>query len=443
MDRSRWLSLYVLGIGVATGAVLCVAGASSIMHAQYLQQLPLLILLVGVGVVCSRQRVHYSDSSSIVMGNIAQAATILLLPLPLALLAIAAAKLITIITHDQGKRRRIREAVVNVGNPVLASGAAGLAFHLFLGDQFLWQSGWRPLLAFPALAALTIAYQCVDVLVVVGAISLSSHEPPWSVFKSISRDTLAPQWSMTFVGITLAVLWHFSPVLCVFIIVPAALSIRVFAAAAELRQETVEAVLKMAESIDYRDTGTSEHSQRLADLTTRLAKALDLIPEHVTEIVLASRVHDLGKIGISNDILLKQGPLTAEERRTMQAHPVIGAHILASYSAFQPSVEIVRHHHERWDGKGYPSGLKGEEIPIGSRIIAIVDAFDSVTADRPYRKGMSVEEAVVRLKGGMGSQFDPSLCVTFLRMLVEEGMYIPPEQLPDLQLIQMETVSAG
>ena len=192
--------------------------------------------------------------------------------------------------------------------------------------------------------------------------------------------------------------------------------------------ETVEAVLKMAESIDYRDTGTYEHSRRLVDYSRRLAASLDLLSEQVKEIELAARVHDLGKIGISNDILLKPGPLTPQERRMMEEHPVIGADILSRYSAFEGSVDIVRHHHERWDRKGYPDGLEGKDIPLGSRIISVVDAFDAMTADRPYRKGMSVNEAVERFKAGMAAQFDPQVCAVFVQTLIDDGTYQPPAE---------------
>jgi HD-GYP domain-containing protein (c-di-GMP phosphodiesterase class II) len=210
-----------------------------------------------------------------------------------------------------------------------------------------------------------------------------------------------------------------------------------------LRKETIEAVLKMAESIDYRDTQTYEHSQRLAGLTRRLAMRVELTAEHADEVVLASRVHDLGKIGISNDILLKQGPLTPEERKTMEEHPVIGASILANYSAFKTSVDIVRHHHERWDGNGYPDGLRGEEIPMGARIIAVVDAFDAMVADRPYRRGMPVTQAVDRIKDGMGSQFDPKVCAAFLQMLIDEGTYTPPERVPELRIVTAAPASSA
>jgi putative nucleotidyltransferase with HDIG domain len=307
------------------------------------------------------------------------------------------------------------------------------------GHEHLWSQDAQPLLAFPALAGLGATFHLIEALIVAIAITLTSSERLTAIFGLLSRETILPEFSLIFVGIVFAVLWHYRPVLSLFIVVPVYFSLRSFESEARLRKETVEAVLKMAESIDYRDTGTYEHSKRLADVTRQLATALGLAPEHVAEVVLAARVHDLGKIGISNDILLKPGSLTPEERQMMQDHPVIGANILASYSAFQGSVDIVRHHHERWDGRGYPDGLKGEEIPIGSRIVTVVDSFDSMTADRPYRRGISVDDAVARLKDGMGTQFDPRICATFIQMLIEQGVYIPRESAaPDLRIIKRE-----
>jgi HD-GYP domain-containing protein (c-di-GMP phosphodiesterase class II) len=133
--------------------------------------------------------------------------------------------------------------------------------------------------------------------------------------------------------------------------------------------------------------------------------------------------------------LLKDGPLTPEERAIMEEHPIIGADILSSYSAFEKSVAFVRHHHERWDGKGYPDGIKGEQIPIGSRIISVVDAYDAMTSDRPYRRGMPPAQAVERLKAGMGSQFDPQVCATWIQILIEDGVYTPEEQAHHLRLV--------
>ena len=442
MKRQSGLLLYIGIIGCLTATVLgaAVFFATRMAPGQLLSYAPTAIILVGLGCYASRQQVYLGETTIVVMGTVAQIATLLLLPFPVAIIAIALAKALSLLSlafMAGNKMRSWRAAVVNLGNIVLATAAGGAAFYLAPGHQYLWSHD-RAFLAFPALIALAALYCIIDVLVPVGAASLSSGTPPWSVFRSLVRDMFLPMLSLIFLGIVVGVMWHFSPAFTLCVAAPIIISVRAFESVARLRKETVEAVLKMAESIDYRDTGTYEHSQRLADLTKRLARGLGLLGEDVNQVVLAARVHDLGKIGISNDILLKQGPLTPDERQIMQDHPVIGANILASYSAFQDSVPIVRHHHEHWDGRGYPDGLKGEEIPIGSRIISVVDAFDSMIADRPYRKGMSVEIAVDRLKAGIGTQFDPRVCATFVQLLIEEGVYVPPQPAADLHVVRRE-----
>jgi HD-GYP domain-containing protein (c-di-GMP phosphodiesterase class II) len=305
-----------------------------------------------------------------------------------------------------------------------------------LGDHFIWSGNFGPLLALPALVGLGVAYHAVDALVVVIAICLRRPgDSPTTVFRTLFTGVLRYHVALVFLGIVFAVLFHDSPVLSLLIIVPIWFSVQSFKNVHLLRKETVDAVLKLAESIDYRDTGTSEHSERLTNLARRLALKLGLTLETVNDIVLAARVHDLGKIGISNEILLKRSALSDEELSVMQGHPEIGANILSSYSEFRGSVPIVRHHHERWDGKGYPDGLRGEEIPLGSRIITVVDAFDAMTSDRPYRAAIAVATAVERLKDGMGTQFDPRVCGTFIQMLIEDGEYVPPEAPAQLHIV--------
>jgi putative nucleotidyltransferase with HDIG domain len=400
-------------------------------HAQLLEYSLTATLFVALCWLGSRQHLYSRDSSIIIMGTTPQVAALLILPLPLALLSILAAKMLNEAWLRVRGDRPWRVVTVNIGGTVLANLAAGAVYHLLRGDSFIWSSalgGWGSLLAMPSLIALAIAYHVVDALVVVVAICLRrGGEPPWAVFRALFTGVLRYHVALVFLGIVFAVLFKYSHGLSLLIIVPIWFSVQSFKNVHLLRKETVDAVLKLAESIDYRDTGTSEHSQRLTDLTQRLATALGLTLETVNQVILAARVHDLGKIGISNDILLKTGPLTDEERLVMQEHTVIGANILAAYTEFQESVPIVRHHHERWDGRGYPDGLRGEEIPLGSRIITVVDSFDAMTSDRPYRQGMPVATAVERLKDGMGTQFDPRVCATFIEMLIEEGSYSPPE----------------
>jgi HD-GYP domain-containing protein (c-di-GMP phosphodiesterase class II) len=132
-------------------------------------------------------------------------------------------------------------------------------------------------------------------------------------------------------------------------------------------------------------------------------------------IIAAAHVHDLGKVGSQDGSLKKPGALTEQEFAELKQHVLIGADIVGRLDAYKPSISVIRHHHERWDGSGYPDGLKGESIPLGARIIAVADAFDAMTSDRVYRPAMAPEVAFAELRKGMGTQFDPQIVDLFER----------------------------
>jgi len=147
---------------------------------------------------------------------------------------------------------------------------------------------------------------------------------------------------------------------------------------------------------------------------------MELTPRDVDLLVAAARVHDLGKIATDNRVLFKQSSLTMDERRLIQAHPGDGGELAGRFSMFRDGRRFIRHHHERWDGKGYPDGLAGEDIPLGARIIAVADSYDAMTSDRPYRKALPHEVALIELRRGAGTQFDPRVVDAFL---VHEGAH--------------------
>jgi len=185
----------------------------------------------------------------------------------------------------------------------------------------------------------------------------------------------------------------------------------------EQDRETRKVILSFAQSIQERDVVTYEHSRRVATYVQRLARYLGWSRREARDLALAALVHDLGKTWIANDILNKSGALSEEERRTMERHPVIGARILIGCDVHPFYVETVLHHHEKWNGQGYPAGQQGEDIPIGSRIIGVVDAFDAMTSDRPYRRALTAERAAEILRDGGGRQWDPTLVDAFLRSI--------------------------
>src|SRR5204863_442565 len=180
-------------------------------------------------------------------------------------------------------------------------------------------------------------------------------------------------------------------------------------------------------AVDARDTYTGSHSERVSQLAARIAVRLGLDVEQVELTRLAGSLHDLGKLAIPEEILRKAGELTDSERLVLQRHPEI-AHRMLDSLGVDPVAEIVLHHHERWDGAGYPSGLRGEDSPLGARIIFVVDAYDAMTSDRVYRPRLSHEEAVDELRRCAGTQFDPLIVDAFvgrLELLPEDDVHRP------------------
>jgi len=160
----------------------------------------------------------------------------------------------------------------------------------------------------------------------------------------------------------------------------------------------------------------------MANLSECLAQAAGLDPDQVVAVRYASILHDVGKIGVNEAVLRRPGPLTEEEWAEVREHPAIGARIVQSMRFAQQVAPIVRSHHERWDGRGYPDGLKGKEIPIGARIVALVDTYDAMAAERPGRAALPPEVIRAELEQGAGKQFDPDLTPLLLRLLEEDGV---------------------
>lgn len=169
----------------------------------------------------------------------------------------------------------------------------------------------------------------------------------------------------------------------------------------------------LGNALDAKDEYTYNHSQHVAVIGYLIALKLGFTSRQANLIHIAGHLHDIGKIGVPDTVLLKQGPLTEKEWQYIKRHPVIGAEIVGTISHFQKKGglrDMILHHHERYDGTGYPAGLKAHEIPIGARIIAVADTFSAMTQDRPYRKGMTIKKAFDEIALSSGRQLDP-LCV--------------------------------
>ena len=185
----------------------------------------------------------------------------------------------------------------------------------------------------------------------------------------------------------------------------------------QLQETFVETVVTLANAIDVRDTYTSDHSQRIAGLAIETAKAMELYNGDVQDIYWGGLLHDIGKIGIPDSILMKPGPLDDEEWAVIHTHPDIGADLIMSIKQLSQVAPIIRYSHERYDGNGYPKGLKGEEIPLGARIVAVVDAFSAMMDKRVYKDANTLRETVEELEQNAGTQFDPKVVEIFLQVI--------------------------
>lgn len=191
--------------------------------------------------------------------------------------------------------------------------------------------------------------------------------------------------------------------------------------ASKLETHYTETIAALMSALEARDPYTEAHTGRISDMALAIAVAMQVPVEVRRAVKLGAILHDVGKIGISDTILSKTGPLTDEEWEVMRTHPQIGERMLKDIDFVRPALPIIRHHHERWDGGGYPDGLQGEMIPVGARIVAVCDAFDAMTSDRPYRKSLPAEEASRRLLACAGTQFDPACAALLVDAISKMG----------------------
>jgi len=189
----------------------------------------------------------------------------------------------------------------------------------------------------------------------------------------------------------------------------------------QMQRAICQSLLGLANALEAKDPYTRGHSERVAALSRRLASAMGVAPAVVDTVGQAGLLHDIGKIGVPEAILRKPRSLSSEEWQIMRGHPVIGAQIVAPFEFFEGAARVIRHHHERWDGSGYPDGLMGEDIPLEARIVAVADVFDALTSERSYRPALTREAARALLLQEAGRTLDKTIVAVLLDTLDMEG----------------------
>jgi HD-GYP domain-containing protein (c-di-GMP phosphodiesterase class II) len=354
--------------------------------------------------LAGRFPLHLSPKSHITVDTAAVLAAVLLLDPALAITTCALA-----VAADQALQRAPRiQAAFNTAAMGLQTAASALVYHAL-------SSGSDPSLTAIAVAGATL--YLANVLINEGIISVHLWRRPFTDWWRTYGEDVQYQACLLPLGALAALVAEQQPLGLLLIVPPMAVLYRSLLSGYHLRVQTRETVMELADIVDMRDHYTFEHSKRVGVNARLLAEELGLDEDTVDAIFIAARVHDVGKIGISSHVLLKPGSLSDAEWKEMASHPQVGARLAGRLPEFRAGLEIIISHHERYDGAGYPRGLKGAAIPLGGRIVAVVDAFDAMTSSRAYRAAMPVEEAARRIAEGSGSQFDPAIAQAFLRIL--------------------------
>jgi HD-GYP domain-containing protein (c-di-GMP phosphodiesterase class II) len=256
---------------------------------------------------------------------------------------------------------------------------------------------------------------------------ISGEHPIRLILGTVRESGLveATQYGVAVIGVLLAMqqVWTLA-----MLVVPAGLVYLAFRK--EVDADTFRVLESMADTIDLRDPYTVEHSRRVAKLVADILHELGMHGQEAKQIITAARIHDLGKVSLPEGLLIKEEALTPEEQALLESYPEQGAELLAVYPDFSRGIGMVRHHHERWDGTGYPAKLEGADIPFGARVIAVADSFDAMTSERPYRRALMVEQAAQILRDGRGRQWDGQIVDALLRSIGDPLEHAPiPSQM--------------
>ena len=401
---SRWLLPYITLVSVAGVAIVLVTLPSLPTKAW-----PELLLFVLLAALANKWAVPFQDYGAVTLSFVTTlAAATLFGPCFGALTAGGASLVVDLLNRGWNGPAKI---CFNAGQLALAGGLTGLTFQL---------------LAMPAsggsLAENALAYACAALVFVLansaftsGVLALLGHRF-FHIWAQVLRGAGVFYLAMAPLGALLANAFLQSPWTLLYFPLLIWVIHRGFGLYARLSTETASALVALADSLERRDPYTFQHSVRVAGYVSRIAARLGVPPEEQELIVSAAHVHDLGKISIDNRVLLKEGPLTEDERLHVNTHAAAGAELAGQFSMYASGAEIIRHHHERWDGTGYPDGLAGEAIPLGARIIAVADVYDAMTSDRPYRDALPDATARAELVRGRGTQFDADVVDAFLAL---------------------------
>ncbi len=392
----------------------------------------LLTVLGGLYPLRLGQKVLLNLSSAVLFGIL-----LTFPPVEAVLVAFAGTFIYLVIRHLRRDRLTVQTIAFNLGQYLVTWSVTVDVLHRIRPPQHASDL----LLNIVGIGAAALVYFFINTWLVTTASAFRRMELTWDTWYRAVRETWYGYIATLLLGAVIAQLAHSAPVF-VFYLIPAIVLIRqTFSRMATvMKTQTLSVLEALAASLEHRSSYTSDHAERVAHLARITAHRLGMSSEEAEAVEIAARLHDLGKVAIPLHVLNKPGPLTDEERAQIRNHPKIGAEILRRIEGYDRVATFVEYHHERWDGNGY-YGLLREEIPLGARIIAVVDAFDAMVSHRPYRKTLAVEEALAQLWANRGTQFDPRVVDAFIQVVEEEGRSLIPGVVPLPEPVPVQVTS--
>ncbi len=375
--------------------------------------------LFALTIVAERFPVHLTHKANLNVGTAVYLAMIFLLPggLPAIITLVAA------ILAQLWRRSLPFEAVFNISAAVVSVATTVVAYHIALMFDLGPEIGIAGSAGAIVVASTTFHFVNTALVALAGALQLELNA--FRVWWTNLGLDLMPQVILTGIGVVGAYVFSTQLLYLPFVIIPTILVHHSVKEMTKLRGDTHEALISLVDVIELRDPYTAGHSHRVAAISRILALRLGMTAEEADVIERAGRVHDLGKAAVDVSILTKPGRLNAAEWEQMRLHPVHGANVIDRFGVYHQIATIVRHHHESLNGQGYPDGLTGDVIPLGSRIIAVADTFDALTTSRPYRPAKSRSDAMAILESGAGVQWDERIVAAMSEWLQTTGGEVP------------------
>ncbi len=424
--REHFLPQSLIGIATASAGVaavtVCWLTTPSLALAMDPWTALMALSLVVAVVVANRFPVHIRHNTTSNVSSVPLYLMAVFLPPALAALLVGMAVLLSELSVRRMRRTYLCDLATDSGRWMIVGLGGSLLAHIPVGHEL-------QALPLAAAAAILWAGDIVTSPLLLGPVC---QESPSRIIRQIVRDAGLSEGSQYFVGFVGAIAALHQLWVIALLTLPTALVYLATKRVKEVRRGTLEVLESMADAVDLRDAYTGGHSARVASLVRNILEAMQIKGIEAELTIMAARVHDIGKIGIPDSILNKAGRLTPQEEAEMRLHPEQGATLLARYADFRRGVEMVQHHHEAWDGTGYPHRLSKTDIPLGARMIAVADSFDAMTSDRPYRRALSIDQATSILRAGRGSQWDAAIVDAFLASIAEEQDAYAPTLLAPL-----------